>query len=112
MNDFAIYNPLNKPVEDLHVIYGFNNGGEPGLYIGYLLAEDGTFLGNHICSHESFMYSDLGIYEGSRPDRHENFRLHYPDGYRMDFVIQNEVFNHIGLMKAWKLSIEKLYNNE
>lgn len=46
------------------------------------------------------MYHDLGIVEGSRPDRHETFQKHYPNGYRMDFVGYADVFTHPGLMAA------------
>lgn len=90
-DQFAIFNPHNKPVDQLPVIYGFNNGGSPGFYYACLLAEDGTSLGSHICSHEGFMYGDLGILEGHRADRHEGFRKHYPEGYRMDFVPEPDV---------------------
>ena len=41
----AIFNPQDTPVEELPVIYGFNNGGSPGWYSGRLLASDGTRLG-------------------------------------------------------------------
>lgn len=94
---WAIFNPHDKPTEELPVIYGFNNGGSPGWYAAELLAEDGTPLGGHLCSHEGYMEADLGIVEGSRPDRHENFKKHYPDGYRMEFVPFNCVENHAKL---------------
>lgn len=83
---YAVHNPHGRPIEDLPVIMGFNNGGSPGWYHAQLLAEDGEALGGHICSAEGYMPHDLGIVEGSRPDRHEHFKAHYPDGYRMDFV--------------------------
>ena len=82
----AVHNPKNKPVDELPVIFGFNNGGSPGWLDAILIAEDGTVLGGHCCSHEGYMPHDLGILEGTRPDRHETFREHYPDGYRMQFV--------------------------
>lgn len=88
---YAIFNPHNKLVEELPVIYGFNNGGRPGWYLGALLAENGYGLGSHLCSSEGYMYGDLGILEGRREDRHEGFRQHYPDGYRMDFVTTPEL---------------------
>lgn len=84
--NWAIHNPNNKPVEELPVIFGFNNGGSDSWYDAVLLAEDGTYLGGHVCSHECYMEHDLGILEGTRDDRHEGFRKHYPDGYRMAFV--------------------------
>ena len=104
---YARFNPHGKPLEDLPVIYGFNNGGSPGWYSGCLLAEDGTGLGGHVCSHEGYMPHDLGVLEGSRPDRHEEFREHYPDGYRMDFVPANDVLKHSGLEAAYQLNQAK-----
>lgn len=99
--EFAIYNPHGKPVEDLPVIYGFNNGGNYGFMDAMLIAEDGAVLGGHTCSREGYMPGDLGILEGSRPDRHERFREHYPDGYRMDFVGYADVDAHVGLRAAF-----------
>lgn len=97
---YAFYNPINRPFHDLPVIYGFNNGGRRGWYDAVLLAEDGTCLGGHLCSHECYMRHDLGILEGTRPDRHDDFKKHYPDGYRMDFIGEDEVQGHDGLNKA------------
>lgn len=88
---YAVYNPHGKDVDQLPKIIGFNNGGSPGWLNGVILAESGHHLGGHICSHEGYMPHDLGVIEGSRPDRHEDFRAHYPDGYRMDFVPQSMV---------------------
>lgn len=108
----AIYNPLNKPINELPVIYGFNNGGSNEWYSGVLMAQDGTFLGAHICSSENYMWHDLGILEGTRPDRHEDFKKHYPEGYRMEFVKGNQVKSHIGLMEAYRLNqLQKPSNN-
>ncbi len=83
---WAVFNPHDLPVDDLPWIYGFNNGGSDSWFDATLLAQDGACLGSHICSHESYMPHDLGILEGSRPDRHETFQKHYPGGYRMAFV--------------------------
>lgn len=82
----AIYNPNNLPETELPFIYGFNDGGDDRNLLGVLLSADGWFLGSHVCSSVSFMYSDLGILEGTRPDRHEKFKEHYPNGYRMEFL--------------------------
>ena len=103
---YAIHNPKNLPIDELPVIHGFNNGGSSGLYSGVLLADDGTYLGGHACSNEGYMRHDLGVLDGSRPDRHETFRKHYPDGYRMDFVPGEEVKNHPGLDAAYQLNQE------
>ena len=101
---YAVYNPHNRPLDELPLIYGFNNGGQPGWYSACLLAQDGTFLGGHVCSAEGYMLHDLGIIDGARPDRHEQFREHYPEGYRMDFVGFNEVEHHAGLTEAYRLN--------
>ena len=100
----AVHNPHGRPVEKLPVIYGFNNGGSPGWFSGVLIAADGTGLGGHLCSSEGYMYGDLGIIEGSRPDRHETFRQHYPDGYRMEFVPYADVPGHAALNEAFRLN--------
>lgn len=99
---YAIYNPADLPPETLPVIYGFNNGGPRGLLHAQLIAEDGTGLGSHGCSNEGYMLHDLGILEGSRPDRHETFRAHYPGGYRMEFVSAADVLTHLGLSTAYE----------
>lgn len=97
---FAVFNPHGKPIAELPVIYGFNNGGSPGWMHAQLIAQDGTALGSHLCSSEAYMPADLGVLEGSRPDRHEGFAKHYPDGYRMEFVKHD----HAGLTEAYRLN--------
>lgn len=81
-------------------IYCFSNviGGGEGM--AYAIAEDGTLLGSHWCSHESFVLGDLGVEEGTRSDRHETYAKHYPDGYEMEFVPSKEVKKHEGLQMA------------
>lgn len=101
---YAIHNPHNKPIGELPVIWGFSNGGSPGWMDAVLLAEDGTFLGSHLCSSVAYMPHDLGILEGARPDRHEHFRKHYPDGYRMDFT---EDAHHPEIEKAYQKNQEQ-----
>lgn len=103
---WAVYNPHNKPTEKLPVIYGFNAGGRANWWSAQLLAEDGTPLGSHTCSHEGYMPSDLGVLEGSRPDRHDEFKKHYPEGYQMEFVTYEEKVGHLGL----KIAIDNANN--
>lgn len=97
---YASHNPGNKPLEELPVIYAFSNvvGGGDG--ICYAVAQDGTVLGSHWCSNEGYAPYDLGVVEGARPDRHEEYRKHYPGGYRMDFVLSKDVLNHHALKIA------------
>lgn len=99
---WAVHNPHGKPVDELPVIYGFNNGGQRDWWYGQLLSEDGHGLGGHVCSSEGYMPHDLGVLEGSRPDRHEGFRQVYPDGYRMEFVPGAEVGDHAALQLAFE----------
>ena len=108
----AVHNPHGKPIAELPVIYGFNNGGSNSWYSGVLLAADGTGLGGHVCSSEAYMPADLGVLEGSRADRHEGFRKHYPEGYRMEFVPMNDVRSHAGLLDAYRLNQIKRKESE
>ena len=104
----AVFNPHDKPVAELPVIYGFNNGGESGWMHAQLIAEDGSGLGSHCCSSEAYMPADLGVLEGTRSDRHEqDFQKHYPDGYRMEFVSRADVKSHDALNAAFKLNAEQ-----
>ena len=100
----AVHNPNDKPIDELPVIYGFNNGGNRGWMRAVLLAEDGAGLGGHICTNEGYMLHDLGILEGTRPDRHETFKEHYPEGYRMEFIPASKVKGHEGLTAAYELN--------
>jgi hypothetical protein len=103
----AVFNPHNKPLEELPVIYGFNNGGSRGWYSAVAIAEDGTTLGGHCCSDEGYMEGDLGIIEGSRPDRHTtSYQPHYPDGYRMEFVPSEDIKEHEALNQAFALNLK------
>ena len=104
---YAVYNPHQKPIDALPAIYGLNNGGGPSILHAVAVAEDGTVLGSHRCTHECFMPHDLGVLEGTRLDRHENsYQKHYPDGYRMEFVCRDEVPGHKALQKAIALNRE------
>lgn len=107
---YAVYNPHSKPLGELPTVYGFNNGGGGYFFEGVLLAEDGTKLGSHLCSAEGYMRHDLGILEGTRADRHEIFKAHYPNGYKMDFVSYKECGSHAGLQGAIKLAKSKNNN--
>lgn len=103
----VVFNPHDRPYDELFVIYGFNNGGPKGWCEAVLIGEDGTPLGNHICTSEAYMRNDLGILEGTRPDRHKEFQSLYPDGYRMEFVSWADAMEHQNLNKAIKLAEEK-----
>lgn len=98
---WVVYNPKQLPEVALPVIYGFNNGGDSRFLMAFALAEDGTVLGNHCCSEEWYMCQDLGVIEGCRMDRHkERYQIHYPEGYRMEFVRYADVPNNAALKSA------------
>ena len=98
----VIFNPEDRPVQDLPVILGFNNGGSPGWMSAIAIAEDGHILGGHCCSSEAYMPADLGIIEGFRDDRHEeNYKPHYPSGYRMEWVPSDGIDAHTVLQEAF-----------
>ena len=108
----VIYNPLQKPVEELPHIMCFNNGGSPGWFEAIAIAEDGNCLGGHCCSAESYMPHDLGVLEGTRLDRHENsYSKHYPDGYIMEWIPTSQVDTHEKLQKAFLLNAELAKKN-
>lgn len=96
----AVFNPHKKPIEELPVIYGFNNGGPSGLLEAVLIAEDGEYLGGHCCSDEAYMPADLGFLGGTHHYRYKKFRAKYPDGYRMEFVKYADLKTHVGLNNA------------
>lgn len=100
----AVHNPGNLPVDELPTIYGFNNGGSAGWMSAVLIAEDGTQLGGHCCSSEAYMPADLGCLEGTREDRHETFRQHYPNGYKMKFVGYDAYKSDTGIQAAVALA--------
>lgn len=86
---------MNKP--SIYVYSGAPNGGDGP---AFALAEDGTCLGSHYCSNESYAKYDLGVVEGSRPDRHQTYAAHYPEGYQMVFVPHSNLDDHAGIARA------------
>ena len=88
----------------MNKIYCFSNvvGGGDG--IAYAMGDDGVVLGSHWCSNEYYVPNDLGVVEGSRPDRHEKYKKHFPNGYEMEFIYSADVNTHEGLTKAFKLN--------
>lgn len=85
-------------------IFAFSNVRGGGDGIALAMAEDGTVLGSHWCSHEGYVSYDLGVTPGSRADRHETYAAHYPAGYDMEFVRAADVAIHAGLTRAFELN--------
>lgn len=65
-------------------IYLFSNSRD-GDGIAYSMAEDGTVLGSHWCSHWGYMRHDLH----DRADRKAACEAHYPDGYRLVVLMES-----------------------
>ena len=93
-----------KEVRVMNKIYCFSNVQGGGDGIAYAMGDDGAVLGSHWCSNECYVPNDLGVLEGSRPDRHITYAEHFPNGYEMVFVPASKVLNHKGLQKAFKLN--------
>lgn len=68
----------NADDNDLPVIYIFS-AARDGDGPAYAMAEDGTVLGSHICSHWGYMRHDLH----ERGNRRQACEAHYPQGYRL-----------------------------
>jgi hypothetical protein len=71
-------NALPEQDQALPAIYLFSSmvsGDGPA----YALAEDGTVLGSHWCSHWGYMKHDLH----DRSDQKAKVEEHYPEGYRL-----------------------------
>lgn len=100
----VVFNPSERPLAELPAVYAFSNvvGGGDG--IAYAMAADGNVLGSHWCSNEGYVPADLAVVDGWMSDRHEEYRKHYPDGYRMEFVRAADVKNHPGLTEAFRLN--------
>jgi hypothetical protein len=90
MSESLYYNPHNAAIETLPMIYGFVAAKTDLGVRGRIVAEDGTWLGEHCSSNEEFARMDLGMKEGTHwISQHERFRAHYPNGYRTVFVEEN-----------------------
>lgn len=85
-------------------IYAFNNGGSRDWWYALAIAEDGTVLASHVCSHEGFMPHDLGV---TSTWKHDLYNAHYPDGWEIEFVSYDDVATHEGLQKAFSLNTKQ-----
>jgi len=108
----VVYNPEEKEISELPVIYGYSTGREllyPHSVPGYLIGEKGNVFRSQISSNEEYLPSDLGVLEGESPGRHEEFKKHYPNGYRMEFVKKEQMENNKGFREAYKLAYSRKY---
>lgn len=84
-------------MSDKPKIYAFSNGGYPGFFQALAISEDGYVVGQHVCSHESWIPHDLGV---TSEWHHEGYQKHYPDGFEVVFVPYDDVVSHKGLQEA------------
>ena len=84
----------------LPIIFVWCNNCSPGWHGVQAMAEDGTGLAGHICSHHGFIPHDMGF----DPDgwKRDLYAAHYPNGYHLLFV--EDPRNHPGLMAAYALN--------
>lgn len=82
-------------------IYVYSTSSNGGSGMCHALASDGSVLGSHFCSNEQYALNDLGVNEGARPDRHETYAQHFPDGYEMEFIPARELDSHEGFKHAY-----------
>jgi len=98
---FFVYNPKNLPVEHLPVVFGYDNDGWYALKLGRLIAEDGTILAKAESKSSDLLPYELGLLEGYKTHLQTRARLHYPHGFRMEYVAAVDVKLHPNLQRAF-----------
>jgi len=86
-----------------HKLYLFNNTQQPGFGVCYSITDKGVVLGQHLCSHSGYMYTDL-VHRGDRTKKIEEHFNHEP--YEVIEVPDDEVRTHEGLQEAFLLNTE------
>lgn len=79
---FSMKQDTEEP-DTFPAIYLFSNSLD-GDGLAYAMAEDGTVLSSHWCSHWGYMRHDLH----DRPDRKQVCEKHYPNGYRLVVLLE------------------------
>jgi hypothetical protein len=80
-------------------IYCFINGGSPGFLCVVALAEDGTGICSHLSSNIMYAKHDIGI---SSDWKHDLYKNHYPNGYELEWIDNEDIHTHEGLEIAFK----------
>lgn len=79
-------------------IYVFQSS-EGDTYIGgKAIAEDGSYVASHSSSDETWLRHDLGV---TSDWYHDDYRKHYPHGFRVVWVAPAEVPTHAGIQAAF-----------
>lgn len=91
-------------------IYVFVNSGQgTDWQCALAMAEDGEVLAGHVCSSRGWVRSDMGL-DGSSSiaaAKLAAYARHYPDGYELIDVPDEEVATHPGLSEAYRRNQER-----
>ena len=93
-------NTQPQTVAALPHIYVFCNSCSYQWHSFAALAEDGTGLAGHVCSHHGFASGDMGV---TSENKHDLYAAHYPNGYVVEYVeigSKADVAAHAGLAAA------------
>lgn len=69
--------------------------------MGFALAEDGTGIASHYSSNVGFSKHDMGLTSTSK---HHYYSRHYPEGYELEWVDEDQIEKHLGLQGALSLN--------
>lgn len=107
------FNPNNKPLSSLPIIYGYDAGDQVALVI----TADGRPLGGTAgIKDDDSMRCVLGITEDATERRTLRvsdeeiearmgwYKEHYPNGYRTEFITASDTASHRGLVNAIRAS--------
>lgn len=86
-------------MSDKPKIFVFINGGRGTEFVkGESLSEDGHFLAGHLSSNETWFRHDMGL---TSDWKHEKYKAHYPDGYELVEVLEEDPRQNADLMAAY-----------
>lgn len=86
-------------------IFVFCNSCVPEWHSMVAIAEDGTWLAGHICSHHGYAAHDMGINPNGW--KRDKYAAHYPDGFEVEWVPDAHPGKHPGLDEACRLAALK-----
>lgn len=84
-------------------VFVFCSSCAPGWHYAVAIAEDGTCLADHLCSHHGYIAHDMGISEEGW--KRDLYAAHYPDGFDVEWVPNPRSGQHAGLDAAYALNL-------
>lgn len=100
----VVYNPNEVPTEELPTIYGYKYRKiKEGFYHCALLADDGTMLWYKHAPDDDHEEGELKIFrepEAYNPELRQKLSNHYPNGYTLEYVNEDDIAAHVGLIEA------------